>query len=359
MKKISLLFLISIFSLIFSYKVTFVVYVPDNTPNNSNVFISGNFNDWNPNDKRYMMQYKNGHYELKVDLSGVIKFIVTRGSTTTIENIKKYRIARITKDGVKIIAKVKKWKDLSGKLEIIENFYSPELNNKRNIIVYLPPGYDENEKYPVLYMHDGQNLFDSKTSFIGIEWGIDETLDNLITTGKIDPIIVVGIYNSSDRLAEYSPWYDSYYKDGGKGDKYLEFIVNSLKPFIDSHYSTKKESNYIGGSSMGGLISLYAISKYDIFSGAIVMSPSLFFGDGKIFNYVSQNPPANAKIFLYVGKKESSDPTFLENVRKLERILKKNFVNVKYIEDPEGIHNEVYWAKRFPEAVEWILEVKK
>lgn len=184
-------------------------------------------------------------------------------------------MVRVSKDGMIVKIKIKGWLDMKGKLIKIKDFYSPQLKNTRNILIYLPPGYDEDKRYPVLYMHDGQNLFDKNTSFSKIEWKVDETLNELITTGKIKSIIVVGIYNNSDRLSEYSPWYNERYKAGEKGEKYIEFIINTLKPHIDDKFSTNKEENYIGGFSMGGLILLYAL-KYPFFKGAIVMSPSLF-----------------------------------------------------------------------------------
>ncbi|MBO8160719.1 MAG: alpha/beta hydrolase [Thermosipho sp. (in: Bacteria)] len=357
MRKFILLVLLFVSFTVFSYKVRFEVYVPENTPKDSKIYISGNFNNWNPEDEKYQLIKAEKYYFLDVELSGTIRFIITRGSTDTSEKIEKYRIARIGKDGIRIIVRVKGWLDMMGKIELIENFYSPELDNRRNIIIYLPPGYDKgNESYPVLYMHDGQNLFDKDTAFVGIEWEIDETLDKLINNGEIKPIIVVGIYNNADRLSEYSPWYDPNYQQGGKGDKYIEFIVKTLKPFIDKHYRTNEKINYIGGSSMGGLISLYAVTKYSIFSGAIVMSPAFFFGGDKIFECVKNNPPTYAKIYLDVGGNETNNLKFVKDVEKMYELLKQKNVKVKYIFDSEGKHNEAYWARRFPAAIKWILE---
>lgn len=358
MKKLLLLLFLIYVSFTFGFKVTFIIYVPENTPENSEIYISGNFNNWSVNDEDFKLIKKENYYMLETNLSGIIKFIITRGSTDTTEIIEKYRIARVSKDNIQIIARVKRWKDLIGKIELIKDFYSPELNNKRNIIIYLPPGYEKDTKsYPVLYLHDGQNLFDKKTAFVGVEWEIDETLDRMISNKEIEPLIVVGIYNNADRLSEYSPWYYEEYKQGGKGDKYLEFIVKTLKPFVDEKYRTISDKNYIGGSSMGGLISLYGISKYpDVFSGAIVMSPSFFFGNSKIFDFVDKNPPVNSRIYLYVGGKESENERFLEEAIEMKKLLENLNVNVKYSFDPEGVHSEAFWAKRFPEAIKWILE---
>ena len=155
--------------------------------------------------------------------------------------------------------------EIVGKVEYHKEVFSPILNNKRDIVVWLPIGYNAQKnpgkKYPVLYMHDGQNIIDPKTAYVGKDWRVDETVMKLIKQKKIKEIIVVGIYNSPDRLDEYS-WSE-------KGQNYLKFIVTELKPFIDSVYKTlsDKENTAIMGSSMGGLISFYAGWHYpDVFS---------------------------------------------------------------------------------------------
>ena len=157
--------------------------------------------------------------------------------------------------------------EIVGTARILTDFHSKLLDNYRNVIIWLPPGYNKlrnvQKKYPVLYMHDGQNLIDPKTSFAGKDWRVDETAVKLSKAKRMSEIIVVGIYNTSDRLAEYS--------DSEKGDRYLNFIIDELKPFIDNNYRTipQREHTAIMGSSMGGLISFIAGWKYyDVFSMA-------------------------------------------------------------------------------------------
>ena len=167
-----------------------------------------------------------------------------------------------------------------GNLKVLDSLYSPQLDNQRDIFVYLPPSYASSDRhFPVLYMHDGQNLFDAETSFAG-EWQVDESMELLSEEGI--EAIVVGIPNAgNDRLDEYSPFAMSNL-GGGKGDSYLEFIVQTLKPLIDVDFRTlpDRENTSILGSSMGGLISLYAFFRYpNIFGAAGAMSPAFWFAN--------------------------------------------------------------------------------
>ena len=179
----------------------------------------------------------------------------------------------------------------SGKIERLEDFHSDFITS-RNVDIWLPEGYTQEDKYAVIYMHDGQMLFDKNTGWNGQEWGVDETLSRLIEKNVIRKCIVVGIWNSATRWADYFPekahnmltpeflqrFADleyAHYDTFVQSDDYLKFIVEELKPYIDSHYSTRpgRESTFVAGSSMGGLISMYAICEYpDIFGGAACLS---------------------------------------------------------------------------------------
>lgn len=236
------------------------------------------------------------------------------------------------------------------------------LNKKRTIRVWTPSNYNPNgtKRYPVLYMHDGQNLFDKYTSFAG-EWGIDEAISELINQNKTDGFIVVGIDNGGEhRMTEYTPnWSDMTKAEGGL---YGEFIVNELKPHIDKNYLTltKKEHTMIGGSSMGGLISFYLGLKYkDTFGHILAMSSSfhrntLEARQAFINSLTIENLPK-----LYLDSGYPQDNSEYVDVVKNELINKGYPENLIYTRKVEGhSHNEASWRIRFPEAIKWLFEIK-
>lgn len=260
-----------------------------------------------------------------------------------------------------------------GTLKVTRGFESPQLGNQRDILVYLPPSYGRGDRrYPVLYMHDGQNLFDSATSYAG-EWGVDETMEKLSQEEGLEAIIV-GIPNmGARRMDEYNPFITPRY-GGGLGDLYLAFIVNTLKPVIDSHFRTRPEKANTGvmGSSMGGLISLYAFFRYPtVFGFAGVMSPSLWFAQGAIFHYVEAAPFHPGKIYLDAGTREFGDSwpegitprtrsrNFYGRVRYMKRLLaRKGYRPVRdmlHVEDRGAYHHEAAWAARLPQAIRFFL----
>lgn len=231
------------------------------------------------------------------------------------------------------------------------------LDRARQIRIYLPKNYwNSTEKYSVLYMHDGQNLFEDSTSYAG-EWGIDESLDELSISADLD-LIVVGIDNGREkRMNEMSPWENEEFGKA-EGEEYMEFIVNHIKPFIDSTYRTfsNRENTAIMGSSMGGLISHYAIYKYpEIFSKAGIFSSSYWYAD-EVYDYTRNNSiPDDARLFLVVGKKEGK---MVNDSQKMFNLIletghpKKNLT----LEiDPDGEHNEASWRKQFVPAIKWLF----
>jgi hypothetical protein len=209
--------------------------------------------------------------------AGAYQFKFTRGSWQSVESLADgkdigNRSLELSSDTI-IHISIEGWKDdfatvvkkhtASPRVHIIDTaFEMPQLGRKRRVWLYLPPGYAHSKKhYPVMYMHDGQNIFDNYTAAYG-EWGVDEAADSLIKAGK-PACIIVGIDNGPQRLTEYNP-YDNKDFGKGEGDLYLDFIVKNLKPYIDKHYRTlpSNENTIIAGSSMGGLISYYAMLKY-------------------------------------------------------------------------------------------------
>ena len=245
---------------------------------------------------------------------------------------------------------------------IKKEFIIPELNTiSHKIWVYLPPNYNEtSKKYPVIYMHDGQNLFDNATSYIG-EWEVDETLNTLFKkTGK--GFIVVGIENGgTERINEYTPWENEKY-GGGKGEIYINFILNTLKPYIDATYRTKKQQKHTGliGSSLGGLISYYGGLKYPKTFGKIGALSTSFWFSNKVDDFTkNKGNTKKVKLFLLVGEKEGKDMVL--GTKKTEKLLLETGFkpsNLTSKINPEGNHNEAFWKSEFSEIVSWLYNIK-
>jgi len=232
---------------------------------------------------------------------------------------------------------------------------APQLKTFKKIWVYLPEGYKNNtESYPVFYMHDAQNLFDDDTSYVG-EWKIDEYLDSI----SEKEIIVIGIeHGNENRIDELTPFPNTKY-GGGKGDDYLLFIKNTLKPYIDITYRTKPKAinTTIFGSSLGGLLSFYAALKYpETFGIAGVFSPSFWFSDA-ILSFINTTAlNKDTKLFILAGIDESE--TIVEEVNNVIQLLYKNGLskeNVNTVIIDKGKHNEAFWSKYFPQAHQWII----
>ncbi len=242
-----------------------------------------------------------------------------------------------------------------------KEFIIKNLNDiSHKVWLYLPPNYSSSsEKYPVIYMHDGQNLFDDKTSFVG-EWGVDETLNEYYKkTGK--GFIVVGIENGGEkRIEEYTPWKHKKY-GGGKGAIYIDFLMNELKPFIDKNYRTKPaaENTAIIGSSLGGLISFYGGLKYpDTFGKIGALSTSFWFSN-KVTNFAIENGnQKNTKMYLLVGGKEGESMVpDTENMEKLlvnEGFPQEN-IQTKIVAD--GKHTEAFWKAEFLETITFLFNL--
>jgi predicted alpha/beta superfamily hydrolase len=258
-----------------------------------------------------------------------------------------------------------------GDLRVLGDFHSPQLNNKRDIYVYLPPSYWHSEnRYPVLYMHDGQNLFDHATSFSG-EWHVDETMQALAHEGI--EAIVVGIPNAGERrINEYNP-YDHPRFGRGAGEPYLRFIVETLKPVIDRDFRTQPERERTGllGSSLGGLISLYGFFRFPAtFGMAGVLSPAFWVTRGSIMEMVKNSPHVQGRIYLDVGTHEIRTRTnelffnlpsrrYASGVRGMNHLLMdkgyRSGESLLYIEEQDAAHNEEAWARRLPAALRFLL----
>lgn len=235
----------------------------------------------------------------------------------------------------------------------ILNIFSPQLNAHTTIRLYLPQGYMTNKsRYAVIYMHDAQNLFDRNTSFSG-EWKVDEALDSLRAK-----TIIVGIDHGGEKRLEQLTPYPNPKHGGGNAQAYMDFIVNTLKPHIDSLYRTKPDANNtaIMGSSLGGLVSLYAVIKYpNVFGKAGVFSPALWYTND-IFKMVESAENISSKIYMMAG--DSEDDDMVPDIERMKGLLLKRMpaknLLVKIV--PGGKHNEALWANEFPGAYLWLIK---
>ena len=231
---------------------------------------------------------------------------------------------------------------------------SPQLQTTKKIWLYLPKNYAKStKKYPVIYMHDAQNLFDAKTSYIG-EWNVDEKLDSLNAN-----VIVVGIENTTHRLEDLTPFPHEKY-GGGKADQYLDFMVKTLKPKIDATYRTKSntKNTMIMGSSLGGLVSFYAVLKYpEVFGKAGVFSPSFWLNRNQINEILENTKKLNAKIYFLCGDNEG-DADVISDLNNVEYRINTircacKMLNKKVIVKG-GQHNEKLWRDGFVKAYLWL-----
>lgn len=250
---------------------------------------------------------------------------------------------------------------VDGTVRVLRGFRSPELENERDVLVYLPPSYGASQRrYPVVYMHDGQNLFDRATAF-GDEWDVDGTLERAARDGL--EAIVVGVPNMGDaRLDEYSPWRDRRHRAGGRGGAYCDFLVRTLKPRIDADFRTipGREATGVAGSSMGGLISLYAFLRHPaVFGFAGVMSPALWFAGRSVFPYALERRFAPGRLYLDVGTNEGREA--LHDVRRMKDLLTAKGYRagreLMYVVEMGGQHHERAWARRLRRAFHFLLGV--
>lgn len=267
------------------------------------------------------------------------------------------------------------------RLILLQDFDIPQLQRQRLIRVYLPADYHTGSKrYPVVYMHDGQNVFEPELCISGMSWQAGEHLDKMQAEGKTDGIILVAVDNSPlhdgfGRMNEYSPWPYNPSPElsswnvikqtmGGEGEAYAAFIADTLKPYIDQHYRTRKERELttIAGSSMGGLISLYIALQYQsLFGNAGVFSPAFWFASTSMTEFLSQTPISQPlDIYMDIGTAETSDHTlpcfpslYLEEAKRFHQQLqtKGDQLTCRLLVEEGAVHSESAWARRYPEMI--------
>ena len=359
-------------------QLTFIInQVPAYTPASANIYMAGTMNGWNPAAAAHQLsRLPDSSWAITIPTpTSALQFKFTRGSWASVEGTstggprpnRSYALGGADTVYISILS----WEDLFGgggggqstanaQVQVLtDSFFMPQLNRYRRIWAYLPPDYDSltSKRYPVIYMHDAQNLFDNLTAFAG-EWQVDESMNSLFQQG--DPgAIVIGINNGgSQRINEYSPWVNAQY-GGGQGADYVDFIVQVLKPYIDQQFRTDstRTGTAIWGSSMGGLISQYAAVQYQsVFSKVGVFSPSLWFSN-QIYSQVGsigkQHP---MKFYILAGAQEST--TLVAQVTQLKNDLLSNgftAAEVELVIKADGQHSEWFWRREFKPAYQWLF----
>jgi len=340
------------------------------------VYITGNFNNWNPKDDQYKLtSIDANNYSIDISdefLPSAIEYKFTKGGWENVEldqygNITLNR--KVNKSTGEVSDIVKKWRLNWGPfkdeffpiIEIIsEEFYIPQLDRYRKVWALLPYDYYiSNKSYPVLYLQDAQNLFNEGSEYGN--WEIDKKLSILAEYGRGDVIIIAIEHGSQERIKEYI-FDNDHVAHGSEGKKYIRFITDTLKPFVDENYRTKKdrENTGIGGSSLGALISIYSGFLYpEVYSKLLIFSPSLWVEPNNNFPMMNFRIPFKTKIYLYGGGKEGSK--MVKRIRIFEEYLKKweqkNLFDFEFKTsiNPEGTHSEFYWSQEFPRAIEWLF----
>ena len=357
-----------------------VTRVPAATPAADTLFVAGSFNGWNPHNGAYALgKNSDGSYQITLPAGlGAVEYKFTRGSWASAEtgDNKQPRANRKAALGqrAEIDHEILGWAEpgagpvqahtASARVHVLaESFLIPQLARTRRIWVYLPADYgtQPRKRYPVLYMHDGQNVFDKASSFSG-EWGVDEALDRLKAAGR-DPAggIVVAVDNDSQhRSDEYIPWYNAEIKAGGQGGAYVDFLAKTLKPYVDARYRTLADAAHTGvaGSSLGGLISVYAALKYPrVFGEVGAFSPAFWVCHDSLRAYAKRHPAApTARFYFVCGPKESA--TMLPLMAAWRKELQAEGVqgaNLSFHAPADGEHKEWFWQREFPAAYRFLF----
>jgi predicted alpha/beta superfamily hydrolase len=365
--------------------VTLVITaVPQDTPADGRVTLAGGVNGWNPGAPGFAFTpAKDGTHTLQLALreGQAFEYRLTRGSWDTAERNAdgSERRARtlVVRGDMRVELRVERWLDspgtvtlvrstLTGNIEQVKDVKSPQLGNTRNLLVYLPPSYRKGtQRYPVLYLHDGQNVFNELTAFIKREWRADEAAEALAARGH--EVILVAIENNSNaRASEYLPFKTRFNNHEARAEAHAAFVVKTVKPLIDQRYRTLPDAAHtgIGGSSFGGIISLYtALSYPEVFGFVGAFSPSLWVGDGSMFHWVREHPaPRTMRLWLDMGDHEGETPGerlyAMELTERMGDMLREQGAQVRVRFGKDAWHNEDAWAQRFPTALEWFLTGK-
>jgi pullulanase len=347
--------------------ITFQVQLPASTPPGSKIYLAGDFQGWEPHSPPYLLTETAPlarTLTLDFAVGTSLHFKLTRGSWASVEKGPNgEEVADRTHEVVAaatVAVTVASWADAAESTTTgdVSTITVPGFLAGRRVWVYLPPGYHQSsDRYPVLYMLDGQNVFDKATSFAG-EWRVDETLESLIPAGKIRPLIVVAVDNSPARIDEYTPWRDG--GSGGGADTHLTAIAGVLVPYIDTTYRTLTgpKNTGIAGSSLGGLMALYTTyARPEVFGVTGAFSPSIWWAGRRLVSYAAAATRPDARVWMDMGTAESASAIGdLETMR--DAMVQQGFVldgNLKVVEATGASHNEASWAARFPDAAQYLF----
>ncbi|AMR28412.1 hypothetical protein A0257_15815 [Hymenobacter psoromatis] len=356
--------------------------VPASTPAAATLYLTGSCNGWTTDDPAFAFTFdpaSGGYYLALPPGRGTLDYKVCRGSWATIEtdanNLAVPNRRHLYGQGPRELRlHVLNWEDQGGIAPLRQHsaspnvhilspdFPMPQLRRTRRVWVYLPPDYGTGERrYPVLYLQDGQNVFDQYTSFAG-EWGVDETLDQLAASGQdLGGCLVIAVDNADQhRLDEYSPWRNPRIRRGGEGEQYVDFLVNTLKPYIDHHYRTRPEraATYVAGSSMGALIATYAALRHPaVFGGVGAFSPAYWFAGPSLLAYIAQHAPRpDTRWYFVCGAQEGpSMVPLMTTVRDALHGAGVPDTNLNFNVLSDGVHAEWFWQREFAGAYEFLI----
>ncbi|MEO8150039.1 MAG: alpha/beta hydrolase-fold protein [Bacteroidia bacterium] len=342
------------------------------TPLWDDVYVAGTFNNWNPGDVNYKLtKNTNGTYSININGTGLIEYKLTRGVWANNETLNNggqlpNRTYTFTGGLDTVHLSIAKWSDYppathtatQNVFVLKSEFAMPQLNRLRRVWIYLPNDYFTTTKtYPVVYMHDGQNVFDAATSFAG-EWNVDDSLSIMQMNGDSGAIVVAIDNGGQYRLDEYCPYNNPSY-GGGQGDLYVDFLVNTLKPAIDSNFRTKPDrlNTAIAGSSVGAYIALYAGIKYqNVFSKIGSFSPAYWFDDS-IYTYIlNQGVTQPMRIYQVCSQNEGASVVYNMNRMQDSLVSAGMFANqIQSVVRTYGSHSESFWRLEFGTGYRWLF----
>jgi predicted alpha/beta superfamily hydrolase len=344
------------------------------TPLLDDLYLSGNFNNWIANDPNYKFtKQPNGNFTLNLNLSAgyAAECKITRGTWPSVETLLNGNFLPnrtfTAQNSQSLNFDVANWEDMLGWHTALGNTHIVTLNfpigngfGNRRIWIYLPQDYYTSANdYPVLYLQDAQNLFDEVYTAFGTEWGIDEAM-HILEDSAYTKAIIVGIDNGgANRINEYSPWVNAQY-GGGQGEHYASFLVNNLKPYIDNNFRTlpSREFTGVGGSSMGGLISMYTLLEYQqVFSKALIFSPSFWFNDSCFTHAAASGFQQACKIYFLSGLNESA--TMVPKMNQMKNTLVAaghSAIDMPVFVWADGQHSEWFWKREFPSGFKFLFQ---